>query len=117
MSRSKDPLVPVGTEYHQGSMRDVLSKTDMTKWLDLFQHWRVTQVLHDEIMLETKDSIRTPDPKVDNLVDASNKMFMFLCGMNVQDYPVADQRKYLELLNKLKQALEDFGFGGRGDKK
>lgn len=47
------------------------------------------------------------------LKDVSNRMFMFLAGANFQDHPIADQRKLLELMHQLKNALVCSGVGSQ----
>lgn len=45
------------------------------------------------------------------LVDSTKKLYEFICGINFQDHPVADQRKIIELMSEVRKALKEFGVG------
>lgn len=57
-----------------------------------------------------EDKIKELDA-LDALKLASNNIYMFLCGLNIQDHSLQDQRKIRELLNNLRAALLDCGVG------
>lgn len=53
--------------------------------------------------------------KHEELRCAADEMYRFLCGLNLQDHPIADQRKFLVLMNGLKNKLKEVGDGSSGD--
>lgn len=45
------------------------------------------------------------------LTTVADEMFRFLAGVNFQDHSIAEQKKYLELMSKLRNALQCSGIG------
>lgn len=69
--------------------------------------------VHELKVKADSDSVRAE--KHEHLRITADAMYRFLCGLNLQDHPVADQRQFLVLMRQLKTQLQEVGDGTSGD--
>lgn len=51
--------------------------------------------------------------KLKNLPSATDEMFRFLAGLNIQDRSISEQREFLRLMRNMKEALQVAGIGSK----
>ena len=67
---------------------------------------QATARVYQELQLAEMTKNTSADEKFENLRKISDEVFRFMCGINFQDQPIAEQRKLVGLMSKLRKALE-----------
>lgn len=110
------PEIPIGKEHEYKTTIEVLTRKLRDKDDELEGYRRGMDLMRDNMAqyagkAEELEKLQEVFNKHSDVTQAANKMFMFLCRLDLQDHPIAEQKEFLALLRKFKFALQEVGVG------